>query len=189
MYSYIKGVITEVCATHITIESNGIGYLIKVPNPYQFNVGTNSTIYVYQNVREDLIELYGFQSNDEKSSFINLISVRGLGPKGALAILASSTISEIHDAVLNNNSKYFINFPGIGPKLSEQIILDLKGKINFEKNLTAKNADDKLDNVIIALKSLGYNQAEIKAVTKHLHIDKNTPLSDAVKTALQLIKK
>ena len=72
MYSYIKGVITEVCATHITIESNGIGYLIKVPNPYQFNVGTNSTIYVYQNVREDLIELYGFQSNDEKSSFINL---------------------------------------------------------------------------------------------------------------------
>ena len=110
MYSYIKGVITEVCATHITIETNGIGYLIKVANPYQFNVGTDSTIYVYQNVREDLIELYGFQSNDEKSSFINLISVRGLGPKGALAILASSTIKEIQDAVLNNNSKYFINF-------------------------------------------------------------------------------
>lgn len=189
MYSYIKGQITEVCATHITIECHDIGYLIKVPNPYHFSEGTNTVIYVYQNVREDAIELYGFSSNEEKKTFINLISVKGLGPKGALAILASSTINEIANAINESNAKYFVSFPGIGTKLSQQIILDLKGKINFNDDQPFKIKDDKLDNVIIALKSLGYSQGEIKAVTKNLVFNDDTTLSDAVKTALRLIKK
>ena len=116
MYSYIKGKITEVCATHITLECNDIGYMVKVPNPYQYEIESSVTLYIHQNVREDLIELYGFSSNDEKQMFINLISVKGLGQKGALAILASSTINEITSQVNLLNSKYFNSFPGIGPK-------------------------------------------------------------------------
>lgn len=189
MYSYIKGKITEVCATHITIECHDIGYLIKVPNPYQFKENTDTIIYIYQNIREDSVEMYGFSSKAEKSTFINLISVKGLGPKGALAILASSTIDEIVNAINEGNNKYFVSFPGIGVKLSQQIILDLKGKIDLHNNTLSKIKDEKLNNVIQALKSLGYNQTEIKAVTKNLHFDDNITLSEAVKTALRLIKK
>lgn len=189
MYSYIKGEITEVCATHITLECNNIGYLVKVPNPYQFELNSFITVYLYQNVREDLIELYGFASNDEKKMFISLISVKGLGPKGALAILASSTIDEIINALDSGNAKYFNSFPGIGPKLSQQIILDLKGKLNFTSSETSKSNSEKLDNVCIALKSLGYTASEIKSVTKNLQINDDISLKDAVKTALKLLKK
>ena len=189
MYSYIKGQITEVCATHITVECNNIGYLIKVPNPYQFELNSSTTVYVYQNVREDLIELYGFSSSDEKKMFISLISVKGLGPKGALAILASSTISEIVNALDNSNAKYFHGFPGIGPKLSQQIILDLKGKVNFTVESEVKTNSEKLENVCIALKSLGYTANEIKTVTKNLKLDDSISLADAVKSALKLLKK
>lgn len=193
MYSYFKGKITEVFATHITIECYGVGYLIKVPNPYQFESNKNeqldTIIYVYQNVREDAIDLYGFASFDEKQMFLSLISVKGLGPKGALAILASSTISEIIQALDDSNAKYFSSFPGIGNKLSQQIILDLKGKVNFQADTIQKATSEKLENVAVALKALGYSTSEIKSVTKNLQIDDTTELKDAVKQALRLLKK
>lgn len=189
MYSYIKGKITEVCATHITIECHDIGYWVKVPNPYQFHQNQDLTLYLYQNVREDAIELYGFSTFDEKNMFISLISVKGLGPKGALAILASSTMSEIVEALENSNAKYFGSFPGIGPKLSQQIILDLKGKINFQLEEENKTNAEKLENVQIALKSLGYSSSEIKIVIKKLKLDDSIELGEAVKMALRLLKK
>ncbi len=193
MYSYFKGKITEVEATHITVECYGVGYLIKVPNPYQFEENKinniETTIYVYQNVREDAIELFGFGTQKEKQMFINLISVKGLGPKGALAILASSTISEIIQALDDSNAKFFTNFPGIGNKLSQQIILDLKGKVNLKAETIQKATSEKIENVAVALKSLGYSTSEIKAVTKNLQIDDATELKDAVKQALRLLKK
>lgn len=189
MYSYIKGTITEICATHITIECNNIGYLVKVPNPYQFEINSFITLYLYQNVREDAIELFGFSSNEEKKMFINLISVKGLGPKGALAIIASSTVNEIIAALDENNAKYFTSFPGIGPKLSQQIILDLKGKINFDQETTIPSINKKLENVSIALKSLGYSSSEIKSALKNLKVDDQTELGEAVKMALRLLKK
>ena len=72
MYSYIKGEITEIKATNITIESYGIGYLVKVPNPYSFNINTSTIVYIHHHVREDAIELYGFASNLEKETFEKL---------------------------------------------------------------------------------------------------------------------
>ena len=187
MYSYFKGQITEVCATHITIECYGVGYLVKVPNPYQFEKDSSTTIYVYQNVREDAIELYGFHNHNEKEMFEKLISVKGLGPKGALAILASCTSSDIKEAVEASNAKFFVKFPGIGNKLSQQIILDLKGKIDFDSTDNNPN-DERIEQISLALKSLGYNNTEIKNVTKKLKLEKDTTISDAIKIALKLLK-
>ncbi len=189
MYSYIKGKITEICATHITIECNNIGYLVKVPNPYQFELDNFTTIYLYQNVREDAIELFGFATSEEKLMFISLISVKGLGPKGALAIIASSTINEIVSALNDSNAKFFTSFPGIGAKLSQQIILDLKGKVNFEQEESNPSINEKMENVSLALKALGYSNSEIKSVIKQLKIDDTTELKEAVKMALRLLKK
>ena len=186
MYSYIKGEITEIKATNITIETHGIGYLIKVPNPYSFIINTNVTIYIHHHVREDAIELYGFATSLEKETFEKLISVKGLGPKGALAILASATPQDIFSATKEANAKFFVKFPGIGQKLSQQIILDLKGKLNFEEESTIQ--DERLEQVSLALKSLGYNQTEIKNIIKRIKLDADTTLSDAVKQALKMLR-
>lgn len=191
MYSYIKGQITEIMPTHITVENNGIGYLIKVANPYAYDQYLNKetiTIYTHYNVREDAIELYGFSSLEEKQIFLNLISVKGLGPKGALAILASSTPSELTKAINSSDDRYFTRFPGIGNKLSQQIILDLKGRINFEDNQIAPK-DERLDNVETALKALGYSNTEIKQVTKKLIVTPNITVNELVKNALKLLSK
>lgn len=191
MYSYIKGQITEVMPTHITVDNNGIGYMIKVPNPYLYENNLNGeqlTVYTYQNVREDAIELYGFSTKEEKQMFISLISVKGLGPKGALAILASSTPSDLANAILEGNDKYFKSFPGVGTKLSQQIILDLKGKVNLDE---AQNApkDERLESVNLALKSLGYNTTEIKNVTKKLVVNKEDTINSLVVQALRMLNK
>ena len=188
MYSYLKGEITEIKATHITVETYGIGYSIKVPNPYSYSINTNITIYLHHHVREEIIELYGFQTQEEKDMFEKLISVKGLGPKGALAILASATVLDIKNATKASNSLFFSKFAGIGPKLSQQIILDLKGKIIVdEQNL--KQKDERLHQVSLALKSLGYNATEIKNVTKKLVISKDDTINSLVVQALRMLNK
>lgn len=189
MYSYFKGIVTEIHATHIVFETNQIGYLIKVPNPYQFQLNDSLILYVHYHIREDAHELFGFSTREIRDTFESLINVKGLGPKGALAILASSTPLEIVDALENSNAKFFSQFPGIGPKLSQQIVLDLKGKINFEADSNTPKTSEKLNNVILALKSLGYSTQEIKVATKDLDLSDDTSLSDAVKAALIRLKK
>ena len=190
MYSYIKGQITEIMPTHITIENSGIGYLVKVPNPYTFEslLNKDTIIYTYHNVREDAIELFGFINPEQKQMFINLISVKGLGPKGALAILASASPNDLAKAIEDANDKFFKAFPGVGTKLSQQIILDLKGKVNLEIKDQAPK-DERIDNVSLALKSLGYNQTEIKAITKKLILEKDSTINELVKQALRLLNK
>lgn len=187
MYSYLKGEITEINASHITIEVYGVGYLVKVANPYSFILNESITLFIHQAVREDAIELYGFHNHNEKETFEKLISVKGLGPKGALAILASCTTSDIKEAVEASNAKFFMKFPGIGNKLSQQIILDLKGKIDFDSTDSIPS-DERIEQISLALKSLGYNNTEIKNVIKKLKLEKDTTISDAIKIALKLLK-
>ncbi len=187
MYDYIKGTVTNVLPNSITIECNNIGFLIKTPNPYQFKKNEELTIFVHQYVREDLIDLYGFSTIDERVMFLKLINVKGLGPKGAMAILASSSVSEIVLAVENGNPDYFKKFPGIGTKGSQQIVLDLKGKLDFS-NDTNQNTED-LKNLTSALKALGYSTVEIKSITKNFDMTEYNDLGSAVKAALKKLTK
>ena len=187
MYDYIKGIITNITPSNITIENNQIGYLIKTPNPYQFHQNDDVTIYTYQYVREDLIDLYGFKTVDERLMFLKLINVKGLGPKGALAILASSSVSEIVGAVENGDPAYFKKFPGIGTKGSQQIILDLKGKLDF--HLMDNKQSEEMQNLNQALKALGYNASEIKAATKDFNVKDYADLGSAVKAVLKRLTK
>ena len=187
MYDYIKGTITNIEPNTITLECCGIGYLLKTPNPYSFKLGDEHKIFTYQHVREDLIELYGFFTVEDRIMFIKLINVKGLGPKGAMAILASSTVPEIVEAIENGDPTYFRKFPGIGTKGSQQIILDLKGKLDFDKSESKSNED--LTNLVSALKALGYNSAEIKSITKDFKISDYSSLGEAVKAALKKLTK
>lgn len=185
MYGYIIGTVTKVTPKNIICENNGIGYLLIVSNPYNFKLNTEYKIYTYQYVREDILDLYGFSSDEEKELFLKLISVSGIGPKSALSILASGTVKEIVHAIENRNDVYLRKFPGIGAKASQQIILDLKGKLSFAEGTPAYNT--KLEDVEGALISLGYNKKEIAKVLSKL--DSSLDEGTLVKMALQQMMK
>lgn len=181
MYSYIKGMVRKLNPKYIVLESNNIGYEIITANPYNFHLNEEITVYVYQYVREDIIALYGFKSEDEKELFLKLISVNGIGPKSALSILASGTVNEIVSAIESRNDAYLKKFPGIGPKASQQIILDLKGKVCFDEALP----NGKSDTLVEALTSLGYSKKDATKVTAKLDLTK--PEGELIKDALKLL--
>ncbi len=185
MYGYIHGVITKITPKNIIIENHGIGYLLIVSNPYSFSLNQECKVYVYQYVREDIINLYGFQTEEEKDLFLKLISVSGIGPKSALSILATGTVKEIVKAIEERNDVYLKKFPGIGAKASQQIILDLAGKLNFAEEIIVKNS--KLEDVEQALLALGYNKKEISKILPKL--DVTLEEGTLVKQALQALVK
>ena len=187
MYNYIKGTITEINAKYITLENNQIGYLIKTPNPFSFELNSEVTVYTYQYVREDTLDLYGFASKQERDFFLQLISVKGLGPKGALAILASGNLNAIIDAIKSGNNRYLERFPGIGAKASQQIVLDLHGKIKIDEEPKEKPVDPKITQTIEALRNLGYKAQEIKKVIPILEANVTEPTSTLVRIALKNI--
>ena len=185
MYAYIIGKVTKVTPKNIILENNGIGYLLIVSNPYNFSLDSECKVYVHQYVREDIMDLYGFVSEEEKELFLKLISVNGIGPKSALSILASGTVKEVVKAIETRNDAYLRKFPGIGQKASQQIILDLQGKIDLTEVVVVNNT--KLDDVEEALIALCYAKKDISKVTKKL--DLSLDEAQLVKQALLLLMK
>ncbi|MGM9969769.1 MAG: Holliday junction branch migration protein RuvA [Anaeroplasma sp.] len=183
MYGYIIGKITKINPKYIICENNGIGYLMIVSNPYNYKLNEVYKIYTHQYVREDILDLYGFQTEDEKELFLKLISVSGIGPKSALSILASGTVNEIINAIESRNDAYLRKFPGIGTKASQQIILDLRGKLSFANEDLPSDNSTKLEDVESALLALGYNKKEVSKVIAKL--DTSQEVGVLVKEALK----
>ena len=181
MYSYIKGLIVDIQSDHIVLENNGIGYLIYVSNPYAFSKGKEVVVYLYQQVKEDGILLYGFNLKEEKDLFLKLISVKGIGCKSACTMLASGDVEGIE----SGNMTYLKKIPGIGPKAAGQIILDLQGKVTATKQTVVNQELEEAMEVLIAL---GYKQSEVDKVVKKL-TDENLDTNGYVKKALSLIVK
>ena len=184
MYDYIKGIVTNIVSNAIILDNNGIGYLIYTPNPYSFHEGNEYKVFVFQNVKEDELSLYGFKSIEEKELFLKLISVKGLGPKMTLPILATGSVAGVVDAIERENILYLKKFPKIGDKVAKQIILDLKGKINISGDITQ---NDTLEELCEVLKGLGYKEKEFKSVINK--VDINLSIEDQVKEALKLLLK
>ena len=182
MYNYIKGIISEVKINSIIVDNNGIGYEIYTPNPFAFQEGEEYKVYVYQYIREDEMSLYGFKKSEEKDLFLKLIDVKGLGPKMALPIIAMGSIAGISDAINRENILYLKKFPKIGDKLARQMILDLKGKLELTGEVVALDATDEL---LEALKGLGYKDKEIKAILPKVNTENR--LEDQIKEALRLL--
>ncbi len=185
MYSYFKGIITEVESNNVTIECNNIGYRVFVPNPFSYEMNNEYKIYVYSKIGEDEYTLYGFKEKEQYELFLRLISVKGLGPKIALPILATGSIPGIIDAIDRENILYLTKFPKIGEKLARQIILDLKGKINIE--VEGAVSDDTTDDLMETLLALGYKTGEIKKVLGQ--VDHSLSLENQVKESLKLLLK
>lgn len=185
MYDYMIGKVTNVNSTYIVLECGGIGYVINTPNPYSFNEGNEYKVYLYQLVREDELSLYGFKTIEEKQLFLKLISVKGLGPKMTLPILATGSVSGVIDAIERENLLYLKKFPKIGEKVAKQIILDLKGKLGVVSTLEIH--DNSYEELVEVLKGLGYKEKEFKTVIPK--INGELSIEEQVKEALKLLLK
>lgn len=183
MYEYLTGTIESIGPEYIVLENNGIGYQIMTPNPYKFKGdGAIQKVYTYLYVREDALILYGFSTQEEKDFFLKLISVSGIGPKGALAILSAGTPEQIALAIEQENEKQLTTLPGVGKKTARQMILDLKGKVTEfvtytqeeEQRISVGEENQALEEALLALQTLGYSDQEIRQVKPILQKEKLT---------------
>lgn len=200
MYEYIIGTIVKVTPRYIVVESGQMGYLVFVANPfhYQVDLDRQQKIYLHQAVRETEIMLYGFVDEAEKQLFLKLLNVSGIGPKSALAILASEDHSGLINAIEQEDDGYLTNFPGIGKKTAKQIILDLKGKLNDldqtklvgQQGIELTTTEQPyLQEAIEALSALGYTKTEIKRVAKKLETYAGDSTDAYLRQGLRLIMK
>jgi Holliday junction DNA helicase, RuvA subunit len=195
LFDYLCGELTYLSGNGIVVELGGIGYSIVCANPFSYQplLHRKTKIYLYQYVREDAILLYGFKTREERELFIRLLSVSGIGPKNALAVLASGEPNEIIQAIESEDSNYLTRFPGIGKKTAGQIVLDLKGKmadfsVGDAVSAEAPSKNMTLNEAVDALKMLGYSEKEINRVIPELK-KKDLTAELYVKEALRLLTK
>lgn len=200
MIAYIRGILTTVQDDAVIVDVQGVGYEIVCANPFMFQSELNNeiTINTYHYVREDTEVLYGFKNEDVKYLFTKLISVSGIGPKGALAMLGSVDVNGFVEAIEQEDDKFLTSFPGVGKKTSRQIILDLKGKLTSMVTVSAQGETDQpsrsgtsaeLVEAQEALKALGYTDREIKAVIPKLQSENHANTDEIIRKALALLMK
>ncbi|WP_392380272.1 Holliday junction branch migration protein RuvA, partial [Streptococcus suis] len=158
----------------MVIEVTGIGYILHVANPYAFSGHVNQevTVYTHQVIREDAHLLYGFMTEAEKSVFLSLISVSGIGPTTALAIIAVDDNDGLVRAIEQKNITYLTKFPKIGKKTAQQMVLDLEGKFVMSEETgpvetsAPTSENHALEEAMEAMEALGYRPAELKKIKK-----------------------
>ncbi len=198
MYSYLKGELVEIFEDAIVVEVNHIGYNIHIPASMIDNftgIGQTVKIYTYLHVKEDLMELYGFQTRDDLNIFRLLLGVSGIGPKGALAVLTVMTPDDLRFAVLGEDAKAIAKAPGIGNKTAQRVILELKDKLKLEDALeqklanTAENAGSSLSGVkseaVQALAALGYSSSEALKAVNGVELTQDITVEELLKAALK----
>lgn len=189
MIAFIKGIIHSYSNDSLIIENNGIGYRVYISNPHAVSLNTEVILYTYQHVREDAITLFGFTSMEEHDLFLQLISVKGVGPKTALGMLGVCPAKNMIAAIENNDVKVLKGLPGIGAKTASQIVLDLKGKLVEEVSEIEIKENEQLQEAIEALKALGYKSAEINGIKKELSLQEGKTTDQYIRLALGILAK
>lgn len=191
MYYYIKGTLVQKSDNYIVVDANGVGYMIYTSLNSMQNtgeIGKKITIYTYLHVREDVMDLFGFTTIEEKNMFMHLISVSGVGPKAALSILSVTTPAKFALAVITNDVKTITKASGVGPKMAQRVILELKDKMKtdeLEIDLEDESDDILSDNrseAISALVVLGYSSNDAQKAVKC--IDGTLSVEEIIKKAL-----
>ncbi len=170
MYYYISGKLILKQDNFAVIEAGGVGYKIYTSQNTlnALTQGADARLYTYLHVREDIFDLYGFFANEELSMFLQLLSVSGVGPKAALAVLSVLSPAQLALAVITNDSKALTKAQGVGAKMAQRIILELKDKLKNADivpdgiSQADFEADDSRSEAISALMVLGYSQNDAK---------------------------
>ncbi len=188
MIASLKGVVNKIDEKSIILEVNDIGYRIFVTSDtlHSAKIGSKQSFFTYLAVRENAMDLYGFCDQKEQDLFELLISISGIGPKGAINILSSVTVDTLINAIGSGSTNHLVKVSGIGRKTAEKIVLELKdklGTLSTEEYSTGLNSDS---DVIEALKMLGYGSEEAREALKKM--DKTIiDTGDKVKAALKVL--
>lgn len=199
MFYHLDGKVAELGQGMAVIDCNGVGYLVNssLTTQSRLKVGERSKLYISESVREDAFELFGFATKSEKRSFDLLIGVSGVGPKAALSILSAYTPEALAMAILSGDEKALTVAPGIGKKIAQRVILELKDKLAKESGdfeLPMKSGapvavgDGKLSDAAAALAVLGYGPAEINVALKGVDVAPLT-VEEIIKAALKNMMK
>ena len=207
MFEYICGKLSVKKIDYVALDINGLAYKIYISLKTfekMSNIESTEKLYIHTNVKEDNISLYGFKTQNERELFKALISVNGVGPKLAIAILSTFNTKEIVDIILENEPKIFIKVPGLGIKKAQKIILDLKDKvtklefseiINENSNTLNRNNTSSSEILLmkedlkLALESLGYADTDVSKWIKNDELIKVKNISEAIKIILKRIQK
>lgn len=191
MYYYIKGTLAEKTENYIVVDAGGVGYLINTSLTSiaeAGGIGDDITVYTYLNVREDAMDLFGFTTLEEKTMFLQLLAVNGVGPKAALSVLSVTSPAKLAAAVITGDVKAITAAQGVGPKMAQRIILELKDKISqadldlpMEEKGDAVQSDNKRE-AANALVSLGYSLQEAQKALKG--VDGSLDVETMIKQAL-----
>lgn len=195
MFYYLNGTIAEIGANLAVVDCGGVGYACATTNYTlaQLKIGEKGKLYTYLHVREDIFEIYGFATQGELNSFKMLIGVSGVGPKAALAILSSATPDQLTLAVVSGDEKTLTAAPGIGKKIAQRIILELKDKLSKDPGRFAADSgvsvalparSDKSGEAAAALAVLGYTAQDIAVALKGIDMDA-LPLEEIIRQALK----
>ena len=202
MFYYLDGTVAEILPYLAVIDCGGVGYACKTTNNTLASLkkGQRGKLYTYLNVGEGIFELYGFATQNELNSFKMLLGVSGVGPKAALAILSSATPEALAMAVVTEDAKALMAAPGIGKKIAQRIILELKDKMARE---TAGGGLDfsggkgvpaaplfasKATEAAQALAVLGYSSQEVQMALKGVDVE-NLPLEEIIRQSLKKMVK
>ena len=194
MFYYVSGTVAEIGPNLAVIDCGGVGYACATTNYTisRLKKGERAKLFTYLHVREEIFELFGFSSQQELSSFKMLIGVSGVGPKAALAILSSTTPNNLALSIVTGDEKALTAAPGIGKKIAQRIILELKDKLAKEQTsfssdgpvpVIAAGGANKAGEASAALAVLGYGTPEIAAALKG--VDMEQPLEEIIRLALK----
>lgn len=196
MYAFLKGIIEEKNHDCIMLDVNGVGYLVLTTRFTIDNIGDighSVKILTYLYIREDIMSLYGFLTKEEKNMFGKLISVSGIGPKGAMGILSTLNAAQLAIAIVTSDISSLIGVPGIGRKTAQRLVLELKEKImkedsslSYDSSMYVKN--DSISEAIHALIALGYSHDEADNAVITAGTDKDS-VEELIKKALRNMDK
>lgn len=201
MYYYVKGPVAHVAPYLAVIDCGGVGYACRTTQNTLSHLerGKEATLYTHLNVREDAMELYGFFTESELSCFEMLLGISGVGPKAALAILSATTPEGLASAIITGDERALTAAQGVGKKIAQRIILELKDKLAKGQLPTAGGESyggsgvtvipqNKASEAAAALAVLGYSSQEVAVALKGLDME-NLPLEEIVRQALKRMVK
>ncbi len=187
MFGYIKGRVVDKSASRAVVETGGVGYVVysTAENLSKILVSNEAEFWLHTAVRENDISLYGFTSQDELRMFEMLISVSGIGPKSALALIGVAGVASLEEAILSGETARLTKIAGVGKKTADKIVLELGGKlVGKSMSPTAREDSDVFD----ALKSLGYRERDIAETMKEMPKE-TVGATDKIKWALKMLAK
>jgi Holliday junction DNA helicase RuvA len=190
MIATLNGKLSEKLIDSVILDVNGVGYGLLVPQETYNKVAVADEVklYIYEHIRESIYDLYGFSEIETKELFIKLINVNGVGPKVALNILSIGSVSGVRQAIASGNIKLIQTAPGVGRRVAERVLIELKDKVGLlssldESTLLIGDEAAQQDEAVQALVALGYSVPD--AVVSLKPVDKDLPTKERVTLALK----